>query len=592
MTEPRYMTQSRPVEEPRYMAQSRPVGQRPTTAQRALDVASAAFPAVGIGRALVQPNRDTLGIITTANKEVPFFSEAADAAQAVVNRATGRARTLGEGWQQARGTSRETQREFAERRPYAAALTRGTALAASVAVPGGALAQGGRAANAALGGASAALQAGVYAGGTGEGTAMQRITRANEAMANPVNWALGAGVGALGVPAREVARRPVSPAVRTLAQEGVQMTPGQMRGGLVNRTEELAMRVPFVGQPIREARRRSIETFNRAAVNRSLDPIGQQLPENVATGQDAVGFAQQAIGQEYDRLLPSVTIQPDAQLMQDIAGIQDVIAFMTPDRAGQIEQLLNQRVTSRLGDRQAITGQEYQQIRSELGRFIRQYAGSSDADQRAAGEALQTVQSALDAAASRQNPAFGQALGNANAAYANLVQLERAAAANPTTGMFTPRQQGIAIRQSDRSVRKRATAAGRAMNQDLATAAQEVLPNTVPDSGTPEGAAGATLGAGLFIEPVAALSGMATLGAGYMGTRTLYSPQAMQAANRALNAQIGRQAQMEALQELGLLARQNPELRALYSQVAQRMAQGVGAQAGAGASMQSLPQTP
>jgi hypothetical protein len=421
---------------------------------------------------------------------------------------------------------------------------------------------------------------------------MQRITRANEAMANPVNWALGAGVGALGVPAREVARRPVSPAVRTLAQEGVQMTPGQMRGGLVNRTEELAMRVPFVGQPIREARRRSIETFNRAAVNRSLDPIGQQLPGNVTTGQQSVRFAQEAIGGEYDRLLPSVTIRPDPQLQRDIDGLQEVMDFLPPDKVDQLDRILNRRVTARLADRQAITGAEYQQLRSELGNIIRGSRSSPDAAERQFADAIETVQTALDTAAARQNPGFGEAIGNANRAYANLVQLERAAAANPTTGMFTPRQQGVAIRQSDRSVRKRATAAGRAMNQDLATAAQEVLPNTVPDSGTPEGATMATLGAGLFIEPVAALSGMATLGAGYMGTRTLYSPQAMQAANRALNAQIGRQAQMEALQELGLLARQNPELRALYSQVAQRMAQGVGAQAGAGASMQSLPQTP
>lgn len=518
---------------------------------------------------------DALGTITTLNKSLPFLSELADAGQAVSNVVTGRARGIGEGWQQARGQSREAAQGFEERRPRAAALIRGMGLAASALIPGGQTAQASRAGAAALGGATAAAQAGLYAAGTGEGTLQQRGQRALNAMADPATWALGGAAGSLGVPRRELPQRPVRESVRTLAAEGVQMTPGQVAGGVARRVEEGIQRVPFVGQPIRRAQRQSIESFNLAAANRALSPIGARVPEGVAAGNEAVDFAQRAIGGEYDRLLPSVTIQPDQQLVQELGAIQQQLQFMTPDRAAQLERILDQRITSRIANRQAITGQEYQQIRSELGNLARGYGPSADMDQRQTAEALRTVIGALDNAVARQNPAVGASLQNANRAYANLAQLETAAAKNPVGGVVTPRQMGTAVRQTDRSVRKRATAAGNAMNQDFVTAAQDVLPATMPDSGTPEGAMMGALALGTVAPPVLAtgLVGAAT-------TNALYSPQALALFNRALNNRIAREQQIEALQQLGLLASQDPKLRSLYAEASQRLARASGATAG------------
>lgn len=513
--------------------------------------------------------------MATANKSLPFLSEIADAGQAVANVVTGRARNLGQGWTQARATSREGVRDFDERRPRAAALVRGTGLAASALIPGGQAVQGGRLANAAVGGATAAAQGALYAGATGEGTLAERGQRALNAAADPVTWAVGGALGGLGVPPREVPRRPVRESVRTLAREGVQMTPGQVAGGLARRVEEGVQRIPFVGQPIRRAQRESIESFNLAAANRSLAPIGQRVPEGVAAGNEAVDFAQRAIGGEYDSILPSVTIRPDAQLLQDVQAIQQQLQFMTPDRAAQLQRILDQRITSRLASRQAITGQEYQQIRSELGKLARGYGPSPDMDQRQVADALNTVIGALDNAAARQNAGAGPALQNVNRAYAGLAQLETAAAKNPVGGVVTPRQMGTAVRQTDRSVRKRATAAGNAMNQDFVTAGQDVLPATLPDSGTPEGAMMGALALGTVAPPV-----LATGLAGTLATNAIYSPKALAAFNRAVNTKIAREQQLEALQQLGLLARQDPALKALYSEAAQRLARASGATAG------------
>jgi hypothetical protein len=64
--------------------------------------------------------------------------------------------------------------------------------------------------------------------------------------------------------------------------------------------------------------RRSIKTFNRAAINRSLRPIGQELPRNLVAGRDAVAFAGDRIGEVYDRVLPNVQFSIDRDFATDI----------------------------------------------------------------------------------------------------------------------------------------------------------------------------------------------------------------------------------------------------------------------------------
>jgi hypothetical protein len=67
--------------------------------------------------------------------------------------------------------------------------------------------------------------------------------------------------------------RPVSPQ-RQISRQGTDLTPGQMIGGSAQRIEDAFTSVPFSGDAIRDAQRRGIQSFDRAAMDRVLAPIG------------------------------------------------------------------------------------------------------------------------------------------------------------------------------------------------------------------------------------------------------------------------------------------------------------------------------
>jgi hypothetical protein len=99
-------------------------------------------------------------------------------------------------------------------------------------------------------------------------------------------------------PARELA-----PDVKTLADRGVKLTPGEMVPKL-KRVEEAFESIPFAGDIVKDARGRSSESFNRATWNDALTAAGEKpLPKTVKTGNEASAHVRQALGDRYDDLL-------------------------------------------------------------------------------------------------------------------------------------------------------------------------------------------------------------------------------------------------------------------------------------------------
>lgn len=301
--------------------------------------------------------------------------------------------------------------------------------------------------------------------------------------AGPVGYAIG----------RAIAPR-VSDAVRTLDDAGVQMTPGQMIGGGVRRVEEAAASIPLVGDQIRAAQRTGVESFNRAAANRVLKPLGHRVPNSVPAGRDLVQHVAQRVGQAYDDVLPSVKpFDVDPRLVLDVRRAANQITDPTlQDRFISI-------ITNKVGGRARgpIDGQTYQAIKSELGTLATNFRTSSLASERELGEALFDAQAAFQALLARTNPQVRAALTRADKAYEAFIRFQTAAS-NPAAvdGVFTPSMLNSAVRQTDRSLRHSAYARGTAPLQEFSDAAKDVLPRTVPDSGTPYRAmvAGALLG--------------------------------------------------------------------------------------------------
>lgn len=309
----------------------------------------------------------------------------------------------------------------------------------------------------------------------------------------------GTATGGLGgaaghVLGRLLAPRP-DPAVRTLREAGVDLTPGQAAGGIVKAMEDRATSIPIAGDIIRGAQRQSIESFNRAVANRVLEPLDETLPSNFPVGRDLVQEVEQRITDAYARAASKARpFGPDAQFAADIQ--REAQRFLTPSARQTFIRTLRDKVVSRLGQG-PIDGETFKTVDSELGAMARPYLSAASPAERELGQAVQGVQKVLRDLIARQNPQAAPLFRRADAAFARFVRLQRAAGAQGSTGgVFSPQQFSNAVRASDNSVRKGAFARGDALMQDLSDAGRAVLPNSIPNSGTPERlmAAGTMLG--------------------------------------------------------------------------------------------------
>lgn len=290
--------------------------------------------------------------------------------------------------------------------------------------------------------------------------------------------AVAAGVGRVVSPA---ASR--NPDLQMLRKAGVRPTLGQSLGGAWNSAEEKATSIPLVGDFISRQRKRALQEFNNAAINRVGEPIGQRVK---GAGVDAVAEIGDLASAAQERAKNMIgAFQIDNQASASLSKIESM-ARAIPDKQARRSVLdAVNLVKTQASQRGFMTPESYKEVVSDIGKDAAYLAGSSNGYQRKAGAALSEIVETLKAAGSRQNPSASKAMSAADAAWANLVRVEGAskAAAN-NGGVFTPAQLMAAVRQADTSVRDRATARGTALMQDLASAGQNVLGNKVPNSFT------------------------------------------------------------------------------------------------------------
>jgi hypothetical protein len=556
-------------------------------------------------KSAAKPKRSVMGDVTGAmanfNRGLGIGDEMAAAGQTAVNLFAGRTsiKDIPADFKRSMGQQRQIEDSFAAERPRAAALAKGTGMAATAAVPAGntanLFAQGSRVANAARGATMAGLQGAAYAAAD-RGTASERLGAASRAARDPVTLGLGAAGGALATPRRAKVPKPVDPDVELLAKEGVQMTPGQMRGGIAKAAEDAGTSQPILGQAITQRREEGFDTFNRAVINRALKQIDETLPDGL-TGTDAVKHAGDRLSEGYKTAIPSRMVRADAGFADDARRAFANVETMTPKAQRQLATILDQRVTSRLPQGGMMDGELYKLIQSDLDYEAARFTGSGDADQRAIGQAIEGVQSALENAARRQDPAFAARIDALDRGWAELTRIENAAAkTGDLSGRFTPSQYATAVRSADGRVRKRGVARGEALSQDLAGAAVRVLPSKIGESGTAPRAAwgmvssipGAVVG-GAFGGGPGAAAGIAGTAASLSALSRMYTPEAVQAANLALSARASDQAKREALAELANMAASDPKVAELYREVAARLSRAAGVAGGARASQPANP---
>lgn len=300
----------------------------------------------------------------------------------------------------------------------------------------------------------------------------------------------GIGAGAAAPMLSGLAARVISPntrpEVQMLMNEGVRTTPGQTLGGWANRLEEGMQSIPFVGDVVKGARTRSIESFNRAAIDRALEPIGARLAPNTPMGRQAIEAAHDTVTGAYDALLPQLRVRADPQFANNVTSIVANTTHLEPGLDQTFRTILHDKVFSRFSPSGGMTGNDFKTIESELGRLARNYSTSADAGHREMGGALRQMQAEMRDLLTRSNPQHAGELANINSSYAQLLRVEGAAGRQGAEqGVFTPAQLSSAVRSLDPSMRKGQFARGEALMQDLSDAGKTVLGNKVPDSGTP-----------------------------------------------------------------------------------------------------------
>lgn len=344
-----------------------------------------------------------------------------------------------------------------------------------------------------LAGKAATTLGGMAAKGAAQGAisgALNPVTEGEFWGAKGEQVGLGAAGGAVMAPAVGALARIVSPLasvnpdVAALKQEGIRLTPGQALGGWAGRLEEKATSLPILGDAITAARRRAVEDFNEAAINRAVAPVGASVKGH---GQEAVAKAGDILSDAYETAIGKIKgVKFDSpQFNHELGVLQQMAANLEPAHAARFNKALSDVVLGRMSPIGAMIGQTYKRVDSELGQLAARYGKSPMAGEKELGDAVGELQRILRAQVARDNPDFSQAIRAADKGWANLVRVEGAAtkAAN-ADGVFTPGQLNLAARTADRSTRRRATARGDSLMQDLGNAAQNVIGNKYPDSGT------------------------------------------------------------------------------------------------------------
>lgn len=276
-----------------------------------------------------------------------------------------------------------------------------------------------------------------------------------------------------------------APEVKSLISQGVKTTPGQTLGGAANRIEEGLQSIPFVGDVIKGARTRAVESFDTAAVNRALEPIGEKLSTGTM-GRDAIAEAKDKISGAYEKLVPTLKVAADPQFANNVSNLVANSSHLEPGLDKTFQTILRNKVFDKFSANGRMTGESFKEVEGELGRIANDYSTSVVASERQLGGALKQMQAEMRDLLLRSNPDKATELKAVNAAYANFLRVEGAAGKiGSEQGVFTPAQLANSVRGMDPSMRKGQYARGEALMQDLSDAGKTVLGNKVPDSGTP-----------------------------------------------------------------------------------------------------------
>lgn len=334
---------------------------------------------------------------------------------------------------------------------------------------------------------AATLPAAAITGGA-LSAATNPVLQGESELTNALGGAAGGGAGNLLVRGASRLARPIvqSAPAQALLREGIVPTPGQAAGAgsVLGRVEQRLQSVPIIGDIITHGRNRAITELNEAAISRAIPGGGSSQ----GVGRAAIEKADTIISDGYSDVLSRIgTVRVDPNILQKMGQIiADPDLALPPPVQQRLHEMVQTQITGRAGANGQMQAQIAKRADANLGMLARNYASSSDADQKMMARGIREVQAAWrDNIRQNATPELQAELDGLNRAFANFIRVEKAAGSlGAREGVFSPAQLQSAVKSADASARKGQFAQGKALMQDLSDPAMATLSQTVPNSGT------------------------------------------------------------------------------------------------------------
>lgn len=358
---------------------------------------------------------------------------------------------------------------------------------------------------------------------------------------DPLTGAVTAGLGSLGGQVigkglQKTFQGVTDPAVQYLTERGVPLTLGQTLGnrGVIGKTMNKMESLPIVGDMMGARRLDGMKAFEREALKDVVQPVGGNVTEG---GTQGLIQAQDAVSQAYQDALSGVNVSPDAQFMTDAQAAMQAGAAV-PKFGEDFTYAMNQEVGPLFGQTGNLSGPELQSALQSIGKIRSGFGKNPDAMAGYAADATGQMDDALSSLVGRQAPDVMPAYNAAKGAYSRLAPFEKARMGAVNQEAISPAQLARAVTTNTNKFGGRAAAARGDNLTDLMRYGQEVLPSTVPNSGTADRMAGIMP----FILPTA-LGGTAA----YSGVQDNPTTAGLLATLAAMSTKTGQKAMQAAL---------------------------------------------
>ena len=318
-----------------------------------------------------------------------------------------------------------------------------------------------------------ALSGAISGAGTSEGSLLDRAQGAG--LGSAFGGVAGAGAGLLPFLKPGVAKAIDRGEVKTLGK-------GMLIGNLaIPEMVETQLKKGIAGGLIKGRQAAGEEVFRRKQMNFALEKIGQKIPKEIETTQEALEFSANAFRRAYDDIYDEMELKDAPGFFKSVEAIADELVGDTRDvvlkavergyRKGTLDEFLTGKGTVK-NIKDELDNQKSKLLGDQL-------IGSANV--------VNDMIELLKTYATSGNKTILERFNRIQRGYRELVPIEKAAAKASAQGSrYRGGQLSSAIRQTDQSVRKRQTIQGRSPMQDFAERQTRYYGNPA-DSGTPSG---------------------------------------------------------------------------------------------------------